>query len=73
VIVTTHFMEEAEYCDEIVIMDQGRLLAQGPPAAVRSRARPEPGRAATMEDAFIEIVRESRQHEAREKKLGGAA
>jgi len=73
VIVTTHFMEEAEYCDEIVIMDQGRLLARGTPAEVRGHARPEPGRAATMEGAFIEIVREARQHEASEKKLGGAA
>ena len=36
VIVTTHFMEEAEYCDRIVIMDAGRLLAQGTPADVRA-------------------------------------
>jgi ABC-2 type transport system ATP-binding protein len=74
VIVTTHFMEEAEYCDEIVIMDQGRLLARGTPAEVRSHARPEPGRAATMEDAFIEIVREARQQETTgETRMGGAA
>jgi len=29
VMVTTHFMEEAEYCDRLVIMAQGRLLAEG--------------------------------------------
>jgi ABC-2 type transport system ATP-binding protein len=56
VIVTTHFMEEAEYCDRVVILDSGRLLAQGAPAEIRahgrSDARPEP----TMEDAFIAIV-----------------
>jgi ABC-2 type transport system ATP-binding protein len=40
VIVTTHFMEEAEYCDRIAIMDAGRVLAQGTPAEIRrSRAR----------------------------------
>jgi ABC-2 type transport system ATP-binding protein len=32
VILTTHYMEEAELlCDEIAIMDKGRLVAQGPP------------------------------------------
>jgi ABC-2 type transport system ATP-binding protein len=56
VIITTHFMEEAEYCDRVVILDSGKLLAQGAPAEIRARgrsdARPEP----TMEDAFIAIV-----------------
>jgi ABC-2 type transport system ATP-binding protein len=59
-IVTTHFMEEAEYCDRIAVMDAGRILAQGTPAEIRDRARPLPGHEATMEDAFIAIVEESR-------------
>jgi ABC-2 type transport system ATP-binding protein len=60
-IVTTHFMEEAEYCDRVAVMDAGRVLSQGTPAEIRRRARPEPGKEATMEDAFIAIVEESRQ------------
>ena len=60
VIVTTHFMEEAEYCDHIVIQDAGRVLAKGTPAEVRGRAKPVPGWEATMEDAFISIVQEGR-------------
>src|SRR4029077_19451479 len=32
VIVTTHFMQEAEYCDRVAIMDAGRVLAHGTPA-----------------------------------------
>jgi ABC-2 type transport system ATP-binding protein len=60
VIVTTHFMEEAEYCDHVVILDQGRVLAYGSPAEIRSHACANPGREPTMEDAFIAIVEESR-------------
>jgi pyoluteorin transport system ATP-binding protein len=62
VIVTTHFMEEAEYCDRVVIMDAGRVLAQGTPAGIRGRARAEPGHESSMEDAFIAIVEEARNH-----------
>jgi len=64
VIVTTHFMEEAEYCDRVVILDAGRVLAQGTPAEIRGRAQSEPGRAPTMEEAFIAIVEEARQGES---------
>jgi len=56
VLVTTHFMEEAEYCDRLVIMDQGEILAEGSPEALkepfRSKDSPEP----TMEDAFIGLI-----------------
>jgi ABC-2 type transport system ATP-binding protein len=73
VIVTTHFMEEAEYCDRIVILDAGEVLAQGTPAEVRKRARPQPGRTATMEDAFIAIVEEARAKSPAEPDARGGA
>ena len=73
VIVTTHFMEEAEYCDRLVILDAGRVLAQGTPAEVRRRARPEPGHAPTMEDAFIAIVEEARAGESHQEATTGGA
>jgi ABC-2 type transport system ATP-binding protein len=57
VIVTTHFMEEAEYCDRVVILDAGCLLVQGTPAEIRRCARPPNP---TMEDAFIAIVEKAR-------------
>ncbi len=56
VLVTTHFMEEAEYCDRLVIMAQGRVLSSGTPEAIKAVAKspalPDP----TMEDAFIATV-----------------
>ncbi len=73
VIVTTHFMEEAEYCDEVAIMDAGRVLAQGTPAEIRRHARAAPDREPTMEDAFIEIVEESRRHRSNGAAKGDAA
>ncbi|GAB2867118.1 hypothetical protein GCM10027277_40100 [Pseudoduganella ginsengisoli] len=57
IIITTHFMEEAEYCDRIVIQDAGRLLALGTPRDVRAQA----GHAEGMEQAFIAIVEKNRQ------------
>ena len=63
VIVTTHFMEEAEYCDHIAILDQGRILAKGTPAEIRWCGRAADGHEPTMEDAFIAIVEESRRGE----------
>jgi ABC-2 type transport system ATP-binding protein len=65
VIVTTHFMAEAEYCDRVAILDSGRMLAQGRPADIRARGRPAEGEAeATMEDAFIAIVEAARAEAA---------
>ncbi|TYC90959.1 ATP-binding cassette domain-containing protein [Novosphingobium sp. BW1] len=60
IIVTTHFMEEAEYCDRIAIQDAGRLLALGTPRAVREEAGP---RGQDMNSAFIAIVENARAQE----------
>jgi len=60
VIVTTHFMQEAEYCDRMAILDAGHILAQGAPATIRGRARGPDGQPGSMEDAFIAVVEEAR-------------
>ena len=60
-LVTTHFMEEAEYCDHLVLMSLGEILAQGTPAEIKDMVRrpdlPKP----SMEDAFISLIEEHEQ------------
>ena len=58
IIVTTHFMEEAEYCDRIAIQDAGKLLALGSPQEVRLQAGMHAGK--DMNSAFIAIVEQAR-------------
>jgi ribosome-dependent ATPase len=54
IFVSTHFMNEAERCDRIALMDSGRVLATGTPAElVKARG------AATLEDAFISYLRQA--------------
>jgi ABC-2 type transport system ATP-binding protein len=64
VIVTTHFMQEAEYCDHVAIMDGGRILAQGTPGEIRRQGRAAAGHEPTMEDAFITVVEAARARES---------
>jgi ABC-2 type transport system ATP-binding protein len=64
IIVTTHFMQEAEYCDHVAIMDSGQVLSQGSPAEVRQRARTEARPEPSMEDAFIAVVEQARARQA---------
>jgi ABC-2 type transport system ATP-binding protein len=64
VVITTHFMEEAEYCDRIVIQDAGKVLALGTPQEVRAQALgngEDDTRRIDMEQAFIGIVEKARR------------
>lgn len=57
IVITTHFMEEAEYCDRIAIQDAGRMLALGTPCEVRELAG---AKGSDMNAAFIAIVERGR-------------
>ncbi|ALJ06949.1 ATP-binding cassette domain-containing protein [Brevundimonas sp. DS20] len=56
VMVTTHFMDEAEYCDRIGLIYRGKLIASGAPDDLRAEAATEDDDDPSMEDAFIELV-----------------
>lgn len=58
VMVTTHFMDEAEYCDRIGLVYRGRLIALGPPDELKRKVKTSELENPTMEDAFIALIRE---------------
>lgn len=59
VMVTTHFMDEAEYCDRIALIYRSKVIAIGAPDGLKDQVRgpdlPEP----TLEDAFIALIEAS--------------
>ena len=56
ILVTTHFMDEAEYCDRVTLIYRGETIAEGTPDAlkqlVKSETRPDP----TLNDAFLALI-----------------
>ena len=56
VLVTTHFMDEANYCDRLVIMAEGEILAENTPEALKARFRSTERPSPSMEEAFISLI-----------------
>lgn len=56
VFVTTHYMDEARHCERVVMINAGRIVAEGPPADIVENLFPDqPG--ADLNDAFIRLMR----------------
>ncbi|EGT4384394.1 ABC transporter ATP-binding protein [Cronobacter malonaticus] len=56
VMVTTHFMDEAEYCDRIGLVYHGKLIASGTPDDLKRQAARDANDEPTMEEAFIRLI-----------------
>jgi ABC-2 type transport system ATP-binding protein len=56
VLVTTHFMDEAEYCDRVALMYRARVIALDSPDALKQRAATDANPDPTMEDTFVALV-----------------
>ncbi|MFN3919377.1 MAG: ATP-binding cassette domain-containing protein [Methylohalobius sp.] len=56
VLVTTHFLQEAEFCDRLVLLQAGKILACGTPEEIRLKAATSENPTPTLEDAFIRLI-----------------
>lgn len=59
IMVTTHFMDEAEYCDRVAILYRSRLIALDTPDTLKNNAASSDHPDPTMEDAFIHLIETS--------------
>lgn len=57
IMITTHFMDEAEYCDRIGLLSDSRLVAIDSPDALKDRVRSAKLPSPTLEDAFIILTK----------------
>lgn len=67
VMVTTHFMDEAEYCDRIGLVYHGKLIASGTPDDLKALAADEKQPDPTMEQAFITLIHDWDKENAGER------
>lgn len=51
IIISSHVMDEAERCDELLLLRNGKLLAQGSPESLREQTHTK-----TVEDSFLQLV-----------------
>lgn len=58
IMVTTHFMDEAEYCDRIALIYRGKVINMGTPDELKEKAKTEKNQMPTLEDAFIQVIEE---------------
>ena len=58
VLVTTHFMEEAEYCDQIALIYRGNIITRGTPEELKAACPKKEGEDPGLEDAFIASIEE---------------
>ncbi|MDA8127934.1 MAG: ABC transporter ATP-binding protein [Betaproteobacteria bacterium] len=72
VFVTTHYMEEAEYCDELALIYRGRMIARGKPADLKTRI-PEDILEIRVERPFEALERLERSDVVQEVALFGDA
>lgn len=56
VMVTTHFMDEAESCDRIALVYQGKIIVMGSPDSLKEMAKSVENPSPTLEDAFIKLI-----------------
>lgn len=58
IMVTTHFMDEAEYCDTIALVYRGKIINKETPDNLKNFVKSEKNPNPTLEDAFVQMIKE---------------
>jgi len=53
IVLTTHYMDEAQHCDRIGLLRLGKLIAEGPPSEIMRQSN-----TTNLEDAFLALARQ---------------
>ena len=56
VLVTTHFIAEAEYCDRLAIMHEGRIIAEETPERLKAAGQRDGEPLPSLEESFVRLV-----------------
>lgn len=56
IMVTTHFMDEAEYCDRLALIYRGKIIHDGTPGSLKEFAKSTENPNPTLEDAFVKMI-----------------
>ncbi|EGL84056.1 ABC-type multidrug transport system, ATPase component [Caldalkalibacillus thermarum TA2.A1] len=68
IVVTTHYMDEAERCDHIALMNQGEIVAQGKVEDIKSRYAPQlKSSRSTLQDIFVHVISQGGVKHGRQK------
>jgi len=63
IMVTTHFMDEAEYCDRISLVFRGKVIATGSPDDLKAEAGQGLSSEPSLEEAFISLIEQEAEKE----------
>jgi len=58
IMITTHFMEEAEYCDRIALVYRGKIIKIDTPNALKDQVKTSDNPNPTLEDVFVQMIEE---------------
>jgi len=61
IMITTHFMSEAEYCDRIALIYGGKIIQMDTPNALKDKVKSVQNPNPTLEDAFIQMIQQHDQ------------
>ena len=69
IFVTTHYMDEAEYCNRLGLIYRGELIALGTPYELKAGMTRADGSVATLEDVFVARIEEHDQAEPKQEEV----